>query len=316
MNQGLLPSGLYDTLPPKAFTRMKMVYELLNRLHEQGFEIVDPPLVEFEETLFWGQGRALENQSFRVLDPVSGKMMAIRSDITVQIARIAATRFKKQSLPLKLAYAGPVLQTTGDKIYKQRQRWQAGIEFIGPNNAEANLQIISQALISLIKSGVDEDKLCIDFTIPGLIHAILEKLDINQLDLPELLQALDQKDQSTIARLLHGEIPDIITQSLHLSIDLQSLQSLDIPKVKQEACNQLTALGNQLSQDFPKLSISVDLLDSLKFQYHHDLGFTIFAQGSKSELARGGRYIIEKDDGNLDAVGATFYINELMRYLS
>src|SRR6516164_4159560 len=88
----LLPTGMHDLLPPEAEIEATVGARLMATLAAHGYERVKPPLVEFEETLFAGAGAAMAGATFRMMDPVSHRMIGVRADVTPQIARIAATR--------------------------------------------------------------------------------------------------------------------------------------------------------------------------------------------------------------------------------
>ncbi|MCF8467897.1 MAG: ATP phosphoribosyltransferase regulatory subunit, partial [Sneathiella sp.] len=90
--KGLLPAGLADMLPPAAAREARISRTLMEVFASNGYEQVKPPLIEFEEHLLEGSGAALASKMFRVMDPVSHRMMGIRTDITLQIARVATTR--------------------------------------------------------------------------------------------------------------------------------------------------------------------------------------------------------------------------------
>ena len=107
-HRGLLPAGLGDLLPPDAEREARAIGIAIERFAAFGYERVKPPLVEFEESLLGGPGAALASQTFRLMDPVSQRMMGVRADMTVQVARIAATRLRKAPRPLRLCYAGQV----------------------------------------------------------------------------------------------------------------------------------------------------------------------------------------------------------------
>src|SRR3989339_929272 len=96
-NPALLPSGLIDLLPPDAAREADAIQQIMKEFEALGYERVKPPLAEFEESLFApGPGRVVADETFRLMDPVSQKMMALRSDTTAQIARIAATRLEHE----------------------------------------------------------------------------------------------------------------------------------------------------------------------------------------------------------------------------
>src|SRR5258708_16253671 len=106
----LLPAGLRDILAPDAAFEAAIVDRLMAELAGYGYDRVKPPLIEFEDSLLSGPGEALAAQTFRLMDPVSQRMMGLRADMTVQVARIAATRLPKAPPPLRLSYPRHVLR--------------------------------------------------------------------------------------------------------------------------------------------------------------------------------------------------------------
>src|SRR5690242_267236 len=109
VHPALLPMGLPDLLPPFAEAEAQVVARLMATLVAHGYERVKPPLLEFEETLLAGTGATMAKDTFRLMDPGSQRMIAIRADMTPQVARIAAFRLKTVPRPLRLCYAGQVL---------------------------------------------------------------------------------------------------------------------------------------------------------------------------------------------------------------
>ena len=101
----LLPTGLRDILPDDAVLEAETVEQIITVFGRNGYERVKTPLIEFEDGLLSGAGSALTTQTFRLMDPVSQRMMGVRADITPQIARIARTRLSKAPRPLRLSYA-------------------------------------------------------------------------------------------------------------------------------------------------------------------------------------------------------------------
>lgn len=158
----LLPAGLRDVLPPEAAHEARVVEALLSQFAAHGYERVRPPLVEFEESLLAGSGVAMGSQTFRLMDPVSQRMMGVRADITLQIARIAATRLAGAPRPLRLSYAGEVLRVRGSQLVPERQLGQVGVELIGAASAEADAEVISMAAEALGAFGVND--LSVDLT--------------------------------------------------------------------------------------------------------------------------------------------------------
>jgi len=112
-NPALLPAGLRDLLPPEAATEAARVEAAMAVFAAHAYQRVKPPLLEYEDGFLSGSGAAVADQSFRIMDPDSHRMMVLRADITPQIARIAATRLAALPRPLRLSSAGECVRVRG-----------------------------------------------------------------------------------------------------------------------------------------------------------------------------------------------------------
>ncbi|MDE8343980.1 MAG: ATP phosphoribosyltransferase regulatory subunit, partial [Acidocella sp.] len=179
----LLPAGFDDILPPEAEGEWRSVVALLETFAGHGYRLVAPPLAEFEEALLAGSGQAVADQCFRLMDPDSRRMLALRADLTPQIARIAQTRLAAAPRPLRLAYFGPCLRVTAPHMAPARQLDQAGIELIGADCAEAD----ALAAIGLTR-------VSIDLTMPPLVPSLLAAFALPASACAAITRALDRKD--------------------------------------------------------------------------------------------------------------------------
>src|SRR5690606_12565941 len=185
----LLPAGLRDVLPPDAAFESAVGQQLLAIFARSGYEQVNPPLVEFEDSFLSGAGAALARDTFRVMDPVSQRMMVVRSDMTPQVARIGTTRLRRSPRPLRLAHAGQVLRVKGSQLRPQRQFRQAGCELIGSDAIAADAEVLLLAAEALAELGVGD--LTIDLNLPTLVPAIVTEIGITGPALTRLKAALD-----------------------------------------------------------------------------------------------------------------------------
>ena len=131
-NNAMLPTGMCDGIPPLADLEAKAAERLMRSFAAHGYERVKPPIIEFEASLLSGIGSAMESQTLRLMDPVSNRMMGVRSDMTVQVERIATTRLRHSPRPLRLSYAGQVLRVKGSQMRPERQFGQVGVELLNP----------------------------------------------------------------------------------------------------------------------------------------------------------------------------------------
>jgi len=312
MHQALLPAGFHDLLFPDAYKKASIMNRFASVLHNFGYELVEPPIIEFENSLFNGSGSQLKQQTFRLMDPVSHQMMGVRSDITTQIARIAATRLQKSPIPLRLSYGGDVFRVKGEGLYAERQLTQSGIELIGVDNAAADAEVILVIVTALKKLGIEG--ICVDFTLPRLAHIILDEMQYADSVKTELLDAINKKNIAEIEKLAKDN-SKILVKLASAGINVQDLQKIALPQTAQPLCARLAEVLNITQASSEDFTISIDPLESEKFGYHTGIGFTIFAKGAKGEIGRGGRYEIAHEGSRISATGATIYINEILRIL-
>src|SRR3954453_7207875 len=145
--RALLPAGLRDGLPPDAAQRAQVSERVIAEFPAHGYERVEPPLVEFEDGLLAGGESG--QQLFRLMDPLSQRMMGVRADMTIQVARIASTRLVPQPRPLRLCYAGDVLRVKGTQLRPERQFAQVGVELIGASSVAADVEVVRLAADAL-----------------------------------------------------------------------------------------------------------------------------------------------------------------------
>ena len=198
--QNIAPIGCYDLLPPQARQESELSSALLSVFESFGYEQVAPPLLEYSESLLAGRGAALSPQIFRVMDAGANKVMGIRADITLQIARIATSRLATEPRPLRLCYNGLILRMQGEQLKSERQLRQAGIELIGAASPEADAEVILVAAEALRKAGITT--FSIDLNLPGIVGSLLasEKLDNEQAQ--KLIAAVAHKDVSAIRTII------------------------------------------------------------------------------------------------------------------
>src|ERR1700685_474696 len=110
MHKWLLPEYIEDILPAEAETIEQLRRTLLDQFRTHGYRMVQPPLIEHLDSLLTGTGHDLELQTFKVVDPLSGRLLGVRADMTPQVARIDAHLLNEPGVT-RLCYAGSVLRT-------------------------------------------------------------------------------------------------------------------------------------------------------------------------------------------------------------
>ncbi|WP_174279472.1 ATP phosphoribosyltransferase regulatory subunit, partial [Sphingomonas bacterium] len=112
----LLPAGFHDRLPPHADAAAALEARVLGVAASYGYERADPPLAEGADALATRLKSGALADAVRFVDPASGAILAIRPDLTAQIARIAATRMGHHPRPVRLSYAGTTLKLAATEL--------------------------------------------------------------------------------------------------------------------------------------------------------------------------------------------------------
>ncbi|MBL28540.1 MAG: ATP phosphoribosyltransferase regulatory subunit [Rhodospirillaceae bacterium] len=312
VNKALLPAGLGDLLPPEAEQEAALSAGLLAVFARYGYRRVKPPLVEFEEGLLDGVGAGMSDQTFRVMDPVSRRMMGLRADITPQVARIADTRLKGAPRPLRVSYGGEVLRTTGSQLSPERQISQTGVELIGAAKAAAgDAEVIVLAAEALTEAGVGG--LSIDLHVPPMAGAVCRAFGVSDDNYRALRTALDRKDAAAIADI-GGDAADLLGALLDTvgpaARGIEVLSRIALPEEAAALRDRLTEVVELVREAAPELTLTVDPVEQRGFEYHTGISFTVFAAGARGELGSGGRYLTGAGE---PATGFTVYMDSLMR---
>jgi ATP phosphoribosyltransferase regulatory subunit len=312
---------MHDLLPPEAEIEAAVVAQLMAILTAHGYERVKPPLVEFEETLLSGAGAAMATSTFRVMDPVSHRMIGVRADVTPQIARIAATRLGAAPRPLRLSYAGQVLRVRGSEIRPERQIGQVGAELIGAGGPAADVEAIAVAGAALSALGLPD--LTVDITMPAMVPAIAEAYGLAGESAVALRAALDHKDAAAVTALA-GRAGTLLEQLLFAAgpaaATLAAIARLDLPGRARAERARLGSVLDGLTVAAPALKVTVDPVENRGFEYHTGISFTFFADsaaahGPLGELGRGGRYDAGDPGASEPATGFTLYTDTILQVL-
>lgn len=317
MPKTLLPAGCYDLLPPIARQESELSSVLLSVFESFGYEQVSPPLLEYSENLL-GTSAELSPQVFRVMDPMTHKVMGLRTDITPQIARIAKSRLLESPRPLRLSYNGLILRMQGERLDGNRQLRQTGIELIGAASPEADAEIIMVAATALKAAGIKA--LSIDLNLPGIVAALLATEKLGNDTLQTLMEAIAHKDTATV-RTLPVKCKDILIRLMECAgpatAALKAMDKLKLPESARRQCRELREVVSLLAAAKENWTLTVDPTEKRGLGYHSGISFSMFVPGASCEVGRGGRYLIEGGEGARDgqATGFTLYVETLRNLL-
>jgi ATP phosphoribosyltransferase regulatory subunit len=301
MRKWILPEHIEDILPAEAERVEALRRLLLDHFREQGYRLVQPPLVEHLESLLTGTGSDLELQTFKVVDPLSGRLLGLRADITPQVARIDAHLLNEPGVT-RLCYAGSVLRTVPTGLGKTREVLQIGAELYGEPGIAGDAEVLSVLLSAL--AGASVRGLHLDLGHVGIYRALAAGSGIasNGED-SELFAALSAKDVPTVAQItarLPAAWRDALTALPALygpagEVLAAARERLpDTPPIR----NALAALGALVATSGPQVdALHIDLADLTGYHYQNGVTFSVFTSGEANAIGKGGRY---------DGIGKSF----------
>jgi ATP phosphoribosyltransferase regulatory subunit len=300
MSAWVLPDHIADVLPSEARHIEELRRGLLDTARSFGYELVMPPLLEHLESLLTGTGEALDLQTFKLVDQLSGRTLGLRADSTPQVARIDAHLLNRQGVA-RLSYCGPVVHTRVDRPLASREPLQFGAEIYGHAGLEADLEVIELARASLKQAGVSE--LLLDLADVRVIDAVLAPVQLTDAHTARIHAALGAKDVAELSALskdlpatVHADLCALPT--LFGGVDVLA-KARKLLQPSPELHNALDNLA-WLAEHAQGMQVAIDLADLRGYAYYTGMRFAMFShspQGEALELARGGRY---------DEVGAVF----------
>ncbi|RIA43836.1 ATP phosphoribosyltransferase regulatory subunit [Hephaestia caeni] len=303
MTSALLPAGFHDRLPPRADAAARLEACVLGTAFAHGYERTDPALAEFEEGLASRLKAARRQDAVRFIDPVSQRSLAIRPDITAQVGRIAATRMAHHPRPLRLSYGGPVLKLRAADLAPERERLQVGCELIGLDNVAAAREVAGIAVEALAAAGVTG--VSIDFTLPDLVDVLAAgPLPVPAERIDALRDRLDAKDAGGVAEIAPDYLP-LIEAAGPFGPALTRLRGFDGALASR--LDGLAAVAAGLD-----VALTLDPTERHGFEYQTWLGFSLFAEGVRGEIGRGGAYAIVENGTEEPAMGFSLYIDQLV----
>src|SRR6266478_3574440 len=211
--QTQLPKGAKIYLPDEAAQKRRVEAELLGVFRKWGYRDIVTSAYEYFDVVSQGTDQDLQERMFKMVDRESGRLLALRADVTPQIARIVATRLREAPKPLRLAYLTNVFRYDEPHVGRYREFYQAGVELVGLPNAEGDAEMIAMTVEGLGALGLTGFQ--IDVGQADFFRGILEDLGLEELRARELRSALARKDVSALERLVAGlGAPSTVTELL------------------------------------------------------------------------------------------------------
>ena len=309
-DRDLLPEGLEDRLPPSAAAAARVTRAVIDVLNSHGYDRVQPPTIEFEKSMASRMAGVQPRRMFRFVDPLSLRMMALRSDMTVQVGRIAASGLAGAARPLRLCYGGQVVTIKGAGLDPARERLQLGAELIGSDSVAAAGEIVAVAIEALQAAGATG--ISVDFTLPDLVDTLAAKaLPLDGDKIEAVRRELDAKDAGGLVAAGGEAYQPLLYAIGSFETAIQQLAAFDSDGT---LASRISALKEIAARVGDKTRLTLDPSERHGFEYQSWFGFTIYAENAPGALGRGGTYrILGRDE---PAIGFSLYPDKLVDRLA
>ncbi|MDX8377893.1 MAG: ATP phosphoribosyltransferase regulatory subunit [Mariprofundales bacterium] len=291
-------AGLDDLFGMRAKNVRRIQQQLLDLFESADYEEIIPPLLTRPEVIFSQTSAALMAQTLVFNDPHTAGIVAIRPDMTPQIARIAATHKRHQQL-LRLCYSGLTLTARPERESGTRQQLQTGIELLGLTGTDADHEVLALAIKALQISKIDAPVLLLGHI--GLLRSLLGS-SINDNEFESWLNVLKRRSPDDLRSHTGFEQLSLAYKQALIHIVCGDASSSWLREHANKygqgfanAANELLNIEDKLKQglqaeESSKVEVRIDTALMPHCTYHSGMIFSAYAPNYSHVLLSGGRY--------------------------
>lgn len=319
----LLPEGVQDLLIDDCVYRRKLEDILMTGFTKQGYMEVSSPTLEYYDMFSSDYLATSGDEMFKLID-TNGKLLVLRPDCTIPIARIVATKMKDFIYPLKLSYVQNVFRIDEEQAGKKREFRQAGVELFGISSYKGDVEVIVTAIESLKNLGLEDFQ--IDIGQVKILKEVFENIDIDEEEKEIIIEFIENKNFIELEEYVEGlgletniskiliEIPRLFGTPREV---LNALGKLPLTAQMKEAVNELELICQSIDKLGLGQYISIDLGMVARLEYYTGIIFKGFTKSLGVVLLSGGRYnqLMENFGVNCPATGFAFLIDKITKAL-
>lgn len=314
------PVGVRDLLYQECALKTELTDRIRKIFYSYGYQQVESPTFEYIEVFSDEKlGSTKPEQMYRFFDR-DGSTLALRTDMTPPIARIAATSYSQTPYPLRFSYFGNAFKYNEDYQGKLREFAQAGVELLGVNSVDADAEVISVAVNSLLATGLTNFKITIGDV--EFFKGILEETGLPAEICEELQHRIGIRDYVEAERIVMAyNMPENIrTLFVELPKMVGTLKILAYAKrlTKNRKAKRAISRLQELFQILRKYNIeeyiAFDLGMVNQLNYYTGIIFRGYIAESGYTIVGGGRYdnLVEQYGAPMPAVGFSLKISEIV----
>ena len=316
------PEGVRDIYGRECKEKLYIQERLLENFHAYGYQDIQPPTFEYMDVFREEVGSTSVQELYKFIDR-EGNILALRPDMTPSIARVAATHFAEEEVPIRLCYLGNTFVNHVSYQGRLKENTQLGAELVGDASVTADAEMIAMVGSGLHKIGLKEFQISIGHV--DFIQSLLQATGLEDDVLPEIRQLLVNRNFYGIAEVLRkhhvtNQLREAFGKLSELTGGVEVLEqasAIALSSQAKAAITRLRMIYEILTQYDIHRYITFDLSMSGNYGYYSGIIFRAYTYGTGDAIVRGGRYdrLLEKFGNKLPSIGFAIYINELLSAL-
>lgn len=316
------PEGVRDIYNVECGKKLALEGRLKKIFHLYGYHDIEPPTFEYFDVFRKEVGTIPSRDLYKFFDK-DGNTLALRPDITPSIARVSATLFKDETLPVRLCYTGNTFINHSNYQGRLRETTQMGAELMGDDSVEADAEMIALVVECLSTIGLKEFQLSlgnVDFFQSLIEDACLNEEaeervrelinNRNFFGVEEFLESIRVKRSSKEAfAALNDLVGGVATLAQAKNIAPNSKGVM--------AIRRLEKIYDTLKLYGVEKFVTFDFSMSGTYGYYSGIIFRVYTFGTGDAIVKGGRYdrLTEKFGKQSPAIGFAIVVDELMNAL-
>ncbi len=316
------PAGVQDILVEECYQKRSLEQRLRTLFTSCGYNELETPTIEFYDVFASDEGAMSQENMFKFFDQ-QGRILVLRPDITVPVARITATKCKEATYPLRFSYIGNVFRYNDFGGGKQNEFTQAGIEVLGVSTPESDAEVISIAINALKASGLKNFQ--VDIGQVDFFNGVMEDTGLSDEDIAQVCVLIDRKDHVGLGEFLNRcdvreDLKKLIQElpGFFGSSDvMDKAETLNLKNRSRNALENIRQVLRILEDYGLGRYVSVDLGMLRGLDYDTGIIFRGFTHGVGFPILTGGRYdgLVGKFGKNCPATGFSLGINLILMVL-
>ncbi|HIZ16071.1 MAG TPA: ATP phosphoribosyltransferase regulatory subunit [Firmicutes bacterium] len=316
------PEGLKDMLYEECAAKAEIERIITDLFTMRGYSRAITPTVEYYD-LFDDDMLGIPQEQMYKLTSVSGRIMALRPDMTIPIARLVSTRLKDVPAPIRLYYTENIFKVNMNGSGHENEITQSGIELIGAKGLAADLEVLDMAVKVFEKCGISD--YAIELGHAGFFGSLVRGLGVDDEKKEEIRRSIESKNYAELSLILSGIDDSPSAKVLKLLPSLYG--GAEILDEAEKLCagngeameylDYLRELYSKLSEISSDANINLDLGMVHRNNYYTGVVFRGYINGYGNTVISGGRYdgLMEKFGRPMPATGFAVDNNALISTL-